>query len=98
MGDGSVEVLVIEIELHLPHVSNLKAKRSIVQSIVRRLDGWKAVAAAEVGFLDTWQRTLIGVSIVGGSVSHLEQVAASVERHLWSAPDAEVLSIEERWG
>lgn len=96
--DPSVEVLILDIELHLPLASNLKAKRSVVLSIVRTLDGWKGVGAAEVGYLDKWQRSRIGVSIVGGSVSHLEEVAASVERHLWSVPDADVLSIEQRWG
>ena len=96
--EPTVEVLILDIELHLPLASNLKAKRSVVLSIVRTLDGWKGVAAAEVGYLDKWQRSLIGVSIVGGSVSHLEQVAASVERHLWSVPNADVLSIEQRWG
>lgn len=98
MSDTSVEVLVIDIDLHLPQAASLKAKRSVVQSIVRTLDGWKGVAAAEVGFLDKWQRSRIGVSIVGGSVSHLEDVAAAVERHVWSVGDADVLSIEQRWG
>lgn len=98
MSDTSVEVLVIDIDLHLPLAASLKAKRSVVQSIVRTLDGWKGVAAAEVGFLDKWQRSRIGVSIVGGSVSHLEDVAAAVERHVWSVGDADVLSIEQRWG
>ncbi len=98
MSEASIEVLVIDIELHLPHSSNLKAKRSVVQSIVRTLDGWKSVAAAEVGFLDKWQRTRIGVAIVGGSVAHLEEVAAAVERHVWSVGEADVISIEQRWG
>lgn len=97
MSDASVEVLVIDIELHLPHASDRKAKRRVVQSVVRTLDGWKGVAAAEVGFTDKWQRTRIGVSIVSGSVSHLDEVAAAVERHVWSVPDADVVSIERQW-
>ena len=97
MSEASVEVLVIDIELHLPHASDRKAKRQVVQSIVRTLDGWKGVGAAEVGFVDKWQRTRIGVSIVGGSVSHLDEVAAAVERHVWSVADADVVSIEQRW-
>ena len=52
MSEASVEVLVIDIELHLPHASDRKAKRQVVQSIVRTLDGWKGVGAAEVGFVD----------------------------------------------
>lgn len=92
-----MEVLIIDVDLRLPMAQSLKAKRSIVQSIVRTLDRWKGVGVAEVGYMDTWQRTRIGVAIVGGSVSHLTEVAASVERHLWSVPDVEVLSLERTW-
>ena len=98
MGDQQVEALILDVDLHLPASTNRKAKRSVVQSIVRTLDGWKGVGAAEVGFLDKWQRTVIGVTIVGGSVAHIEEVASAVERHVWSTPEVDVLSIERRWG
>ncbi len=92
-----MHVVVVDAELHLPVARSLKAKRSIVQSVVRTLDQWHSVAAAETGHLELWQRTRIGVVIVGGSVSRLGEVADSVERYLWAVPDTEVISIQREW-
>lgn len=77
--------------------SSLKAKRSIVQSIVRTLDGWTSVAAAEVDRLDSWQRTTIGVTVISGAADRAGEVADRVERHVWAQPDVTVLSIERNW-
>ncbi len=90
-------VLILDVELHLPAASSLKAKRSVVQSAVRTVDRWHGVAVAEVGHLDRWQRARLGVAVVAGSVRHVEEVADRVERHLWSLPDAEVIGIARTW-
>jgi uncharacterized protein YlxP (DUF503 family) len=76
---------------------SLKAKRSIVQSIVRTVDGWKSVGSAEVGYLDKWQRAELGFAIVSGSAEHAGEVADSVERFVWSQPDIEVTSMNRSW-
>jgi uncharacterized protein len=92
-----VHVLVIDLELHLPEVRSLKQKRSIVQSIVRTLDGWKGVGAAEVGHLERRQRAGIGIVVVGGTVGHVRQVADAVEREVWTRPGAEVIRLDRSW-
>ncbi|MEZ5340628.1 MAG: DUF503 family protein [Acidimicrobiales bacterium] len=83
--------------LLIPGAQSLKQKRSVVQSIVRTLDGWKGVAAAEVDYLELWGRTMIGVSVVGGSVSHVDDVLDSVDRFIWAQPAIEVIEIERSW-
>ena len=94
MGLNSV---TLSVELHLPVAQSLKAKRSVVQSIVRTLDGWNGVAAAEVDHQDLWQRTTIGVSVIGSDPANVEERANAVERHIWSRPDVEVLGIAWHW-
>ena len=76
---------------------SLKAKRSIVQSIVRTVDGWKSVASAEVGYLDKWQRAELGFAVVSGSADRAGEIADSVERFVWSQADIEVTSINRSW-
>ncbi len=92
-----MHVCVLHIELHLPMAQSLKAKRSVIQSIVRTVDGWKAVGAAEVAHLDKWQRSGLGVTVVAGSVGHAEEVADSVERFVWSQTEVEVVDIRRSW-
>ncbi len=89
--------VTLSAELHLPVAQSLKAKRSIVQSIVRTLDGWTGIGASEVDHQELWQRTAIGVVVVGSSDGWVEQRAEAVERYIWSRPDIEVLDITWTW-
>lgn len=89
--------VVLRAELHLPMPRSLKAKRSIVQSIVRTLDGWTAVGAAEVDHQELWQRCAIEVVVVGSPAAFVEDRADAVERFIWSRPDVQVLDIAWTW-
>ena len=85
------------IELHIPEARSLKAKRASVKPITEGLRSRFRVAVAEVAHQDTWQRTALGVAVVGASAGHVEDVLDEVERFVWSRPDVEVLSMERRW-
>ena len=63
------------------------------------VDGVRArftVSVAETAHMDTWQRTELGVALVSGDVHVVEELAADIERFVWSQ-DAEVLEIEHVW-
>lgn len=92
-----MHVLILRADLHIPAAQSLKAKRSVLVPMVRHLDAQSGVGAAEIDHADTWQRTSLGVSAVGNSVSHLEQVMDGVERYLWSRPDVDVLDLHRSW-
>jgi len=91
-----MHVVILTIELRIPAAQSLKAKRAVLQSIVRTLDGWKAVGASEVGYQELWQRAQIGVVMTSASVGHVDELAASVERYVWSRPEVEVVAIDSR--
>lgn len=64
------------------------------------LDGARnryAVASAEVGHQDKWQRAELGFSAVAGTPGHVGEVLDSVERFVWSFPEVEVISIDRTW-
>ena len=92
-----MHVLILRADLRLPATQSLKAKRSVITPLIRHVDQQNGVAAAEVDFTDKWQRTAIGISAVGGGVSHLEKTMDGIERYLWSRPDVEVLELTRSW-
>ena len=51
-----------------------------------------SVAAAEVGHQDRWQRAALGFAAVGPDSGVVEDVLRTVERFVWSFPEAEVLA------
>lgn len=90
-------VLAVQAEIHIGAARSLKAKRSVIRSIV---DGSRArfgVAAAEVDHHDLWGRSALGFAAVGASAEHVVSVIDEVERFVWSHPEIDVISMERRW-
>jgi uncharacterized protein YlxP (DUF503 family) len=92
-----VHAAAVCFELHVPESRSLKAKRAAIRPIVDGLRHRYKVSVAEVDHQDTWQRAAIGVALVAGSVSHLQDVLDSVERFVANAPDVELLDTETNW-
>jgi uncharacterized protein len=90
-------VLAAEVDLFLPECRSLKAKRSVVKSIVEGARRRYGVAAAEVGSQESWQRARLGFAVVSSSQHHAEEVADEVDRFVWSFPEVQVLGSERRW-
>jgi len=55
------------------------------------------ISVAEVAHQDAWQRCELGVALVSGDISTIEQLADQVERIVWQANDCEVLRIDRHW-
>jgi uncharacterized protein len=90
-------VATLELDLHLPAVRSLKAKRAVLRPLVEGLRRRYGVAVAEVDHQDLWQRAGVAVAVVGGSASHLEEVLDACERFVWSHPEIEVIDCTRRW-
>lgn len=92
-----MHVLVVRADLHIPAAQSLKAKRSVLLSIIRHLDQIPGVGAAEVGHHDKWQRAEIGVTVVGNTVARVDEVADGIERYLWSRNEIELVDLVRSW-
>lgn len=76
----------LELQLHIPTAHSLKEKRSVVKRTLERLKGKFNVSVSEVGYQDSWQRSVIAVVTVGSSSrvvdATLEKVVHFVEELL----------------
>ncbi len=74
----------LRLEIHLPAADSLKAKRSVVNHVKERVRHRFNAAIAEVGHQDLWQRTTLGVAVVGEEAPVLEralhEILAVIER------------------
>ena len=87
----------VRFDLHLPQVHSLKEKRAVIRPILDGARNRYRVASAEVDAHDVWQRAVLGMSAVGSSAGHVEEVLDEVERFVWSFPEVEVVSAERMW-
>jgi uncharacterized protein YlxP (DUF503 family) len=62
----------MKAQLHLSGVDSLKAKRSIVKSLVERLRSRFNVSAAEVGHNDSKLSAVIAISIVSNQQQYID--------------------------
>ncbi len=93
--DAKIDSMVIgacTIELQLPGLKSLKAKRGVLKSLLARLHKEFNVTAAEVDLHDAWQATTLGVATVSTSAAHaqnlLENLVSWIEMY---RPDLEVV-------
>jgi uncharacterized protein YlxP (DUF503 family) len=90
-------VCALTLEIRIPASGSLKAKRAVLQHVLASSRSRYAVAAAEVGYQEQWQRSELGFAAVAGSPAHAEEVITSVERFVWSHPEIEVLGATRAW-
>lgn len=74
----------LRLEVHLPAADSLKAKRSVVNHVKERVRHRFNAAIAEVGHQELWQRTTLGVAVVGEEAPVLDralhEILAVIER------------------
>ena len=85
---------LIEVELHVPASTSLKAKRGVVKSLVARLRQDLNCSVAEVDHQDLWQRATLGVAVAGGSETGVRKVAQQVEQIVSREPRVEIIRID----
>lgn len=73
---------VARITLELPAAHSLKEKRSVVKSLLARLQNRFNVSAAEVGAQDTWGIAVIGITCTSTTTRHADEMLASAVRFI----------------
>jgi len=70
---------IVYLEMHIPEAGSLKEKRSILNSLKRKIHNKFNVSVTEVDFLDKWQRAAFGIGIVSPERAHLDSILAKLE-------------------
>ena len=90
-----MKIAVITFRLHAPWVHSLKEKRTIVKSLIAKLQNKFHVSAAEIDEQDTHQIAVIGVAAIvpynAAADSLMEKISLFVEENT----EAEI--IDEEW-
>ena len=82
----------LTLDVLLGDVRSLKQKRSVVRPIVAELRRKLEVSVAEVGHLDLYRRTEIGLAVVSADAAHVHRVLDTAERMVAARPEIELLS------
>lgn len=87
-------VIIVTIELFIADSHSLKDKRQVVKSLVGRIRAKVNASAAEVDFHELWQRSAIGVAMVGTDRSVLEGQINVLRRLADESEGAQVVNFD----
>lgn len=87
----------VRIQLFLPACQNLKEKRAIVKSILGKLRSRFHVSAAELAYLEQWQRAEIGIAAVANEMSFLSNQIQAMIRLVETYPGVELIHAETEY-
>ena len=85
-------VIIVTIELYISQAQSLKDKRQVVKSLVGRIKAKVNASAAEVDFQELWQRSAVGVAMVGTDRTVLESQVNLLRRLADDSEGAEVVN------
>ncbi len=89
----TMHAAAVRLELRIPQVRSLKAKRRVLKGLSSRLTATFPVAVSEVGFQDQWKRATMGVALVAPEASQLDRLIHGVHRVVLNHPEVELLEL-----
>ena len=92
-----MHVLLIKIDLQIPHAHSLKDKRSQIKSLKDRISSRFNASVAEIDALDNWNRAVIGVCMVSNDKSYLDKQYSLVEATVLEYTDLVTVNMNREW-
>jgi uncharacterized protein YlxP (DUF503 family) len=83
-----------QIEILIYEANSLKEKRHVIKSIVERIKSRFNVSAAEVDYMDLWNRSMIGIAVVSNNKKVCESAIDKVIEFVDNDERVEILSRE----
>lgn len=77
--------------------ASLKAKRSIVNRIKDRIRTRFNASVAEVGYLDKWQRSALGITMISNQKTKLQKDIDAIETTLREITDMSLCDFVVEW-
>lgn len=85
---------ILTLELYLGEATSLKGKRRVLKSLLDRLKSRFNISVAEVGMMDNWQLSTVGISVVSNEQSHANQVMSAVVRFVEANGSVAITHVE----
>jgi len=90
-------VLLLTVELRIPHAHSLKEKRGALRPLRDRVRNQFNAAVAELDFQDQWQHAVLGVCLLGNDRRQLECERDRLGQLCADAADIDVIDIGQDW-
>ena len=97
MSAYTVHIAYLSFECFIGHSQSLKDKRRVTKSLKDRLRNRFNVSVAEIAYMEEWQRSGIGVTMVGNDRRYLESQMGAIRQLLEEQTGFELLNVQVEW-
>jgi uncharacterized protein len=92
---GRVHYGISRVDVHLPGIGSLKAKRQLLRRATASLERELGCSVAEVGGQDLWQRAILGVAVAASTATGVDRVLDRIRPLIERDPRVEVLAVSD---
>jgi len=89
-----VVVGVCQVDLLIPGNASLKGKRKVLRKIIDRVKNRYNISISEIGDNDLWQRSQLGLSVVGNDSRHINSSLDKIINFIDGMNVAEIIRSE----
>lgn len=85
---------VCRVDLRIPGNASLKGKRKVLRKIIDRVKNRYNISISEIGDNDLWQRSQLGLSVVGNDSRHINSSLDKIINFIEGMNVAEIIDSE----
>ncbi len=93
----TAHVALTTIDFLIPSADSLKSKRRVLKSLKDRIRNRFNASVAEIAYLEEWQRSVIGITMIGNERRHLEQGHSALNRLVEETVEIQLLDVRMEW-
>jgi len=85
-------ISILKVTLFIPGSQNLKDKRRVLKRIKDKMKNKFNVSIAEVDDMDLWQKSTMGIAVVGNDMAFTESMIDSILHFIRMENDCEIIN------
>ena len=97
MSGADVYILLLIFELRISYAQSLKDKRRVIKGLKDRLSSRFNISIAELGELDNWNQSILGVVLIANDRKYLDGQASLIESMILEVRDIELIKVSKEW-
>ncbi|MEW6218354.1 MAG: DUF503 domain-containing protein [Thermodesulfobacteriota bacterium] len=94
---ATIHLALLTVEIFIPHSGSLKSKRKVTSSLKRRIRNECNASVAELGLLEEWQRSLLGVAVLGNDRRLVDEQMNLVRGLFDEESEIEIVAARLEW-
>ncbi|MCW8853626.1 MAG: DUF503 domain-containing protein [Gammaproteobacteria bacterium] len=89
--------MLLIFELRISYAQSLKDKRRVIKGLKDRLSSRFNISIAELGELDNWNQSILGVVLIANDRKYLDGQASLIESMILEVRNIELITVSKEW-